>query len=281
MPVLERSDTSLYYELTGSGPPVLFIQGTGVAGSGWKLQIEDLSSDFRCLSFDNRGIGRSTIGKEKLTVARMAEDARALLDAVGWESAHVVGHSLGGLIAEQLALDTPHRVRSLALLCTFAKGPEAARVTPTVLWMGIRTRIGTRAMRRNAFLRMIFTDSFIRSEGANELARRVQPIIGRDLADSPPILIRQLAAMRDYDASHRLGELAPIPTLVVSAAHDPIALTAYGRGLSKRIPGSQHTEIANASHAVIIEMPARVNQLLRSHVEACPVSAATAYNDRK
>ncbi len=148
MPMLKLHGSNLNYEVRGNGPPVLLIQGTGVAGSGWAPQITGLSEDFRCLSFDNRGIGQSTIDSQVLTIEQMANDAKALMDTVGWESAHIVGHSMGGLIAQQLAFDVPKRVRSLALLCTFAKGPEAARVTPQTLWFGLRTHLGTVAMRR-------------------------------------------------------------------------------------------------------------------------------------
>src|ERR1043165_2031505 len=101
---------NLSYQLLGSGPPVLLIQGVGVHGSGWSPQVSPLSKNFQCLSFDNRGIGLSQPATRKLTVDQMAEDARALMDAQGWHSAHVVGHSLGGLIALNLALGNPRRI---------------------------------------------------------------------------------------------------------------------------------------------------------------------------
>jgi len=197
----------------------------------------------------------------------MARDAQSLMDAAGWESAHVVGHSMGGLIAEQLALDVPARVRSLSLLCTFAKGPEAARLTTQTLWLGIRSRVGSRAMRRRAFLEMLFPKEYLEKQDTAQLAARVGPLIGRDLADSPPIMMKQLSAMRAYDAAARLGELSRIPTLVASASGDPIALPVYGKGLSERIPGSRYVEIQGASHGVVIQMPERVNDLLKVHFD--------------
>src|SRR4051794_31384796 len=119
---LDYRGCRLSYAVRGNGPPVLFIQGTGTHGDGWRPQVDELSTRFRCLTFDNRGMANSQPHAGPLTVEQMAEDARALLDTQGWASAHVVGHSLGGLIALQLALDAPRRVRSLALLCTFARG---------------------------------------------------------------------------------------------------------------------------------------------------------------
>src|SRR5262245_35829832 len=158
MPIHALPEAELHYELTGTGVPVLFIQGVGVAGSGWRPQVEDLAQDFTCLSFDNRGLGRSRITKAGAipTITEMTNDALALLDAAGFASAHVVGHSMGGVIAQQLALDAPHRIKSLSLLCTFSRGAEATRLTPEIFWLGLRTRIGSRAMRRQAFLRLLF-----------------------------------------------------------------------------------------------------------------------------
>ena len=153
--VLEHRGCRLAYKLVGKGPPVLFIQGSGVHGSGWGPQIEALSERYQCLSFDNRGIGESQPRGAAITVEQMAEDALVLMDTVGWSSAHVVGHSLGGLIALHLALSAPNRVRSLALLCTFARGRDATRLSWDMFWLGLRTYVGTRGMRRRAFVQMV------------------------------------------------------------------------------------------------------------------------------
>src|SRR5262245_64910425 len=118
MPLLACPEVDLYYEVAGSGPPVLFIQGVGVIGAGWQPQVNGLKHRFQTLVFDNRGIGQSLPCHGPISIEAMAQDARVLLDTVGWASAHVVGHSMGGIIAQQLALDCPTRVRSLALLCT-------------------------------------------------------------------------------------------------------------------------------------------------------------------
>ena len=117
---VEHHGCRLVYRVGGDGPPVLLVQGVGVHGDGWRPQVDALAGRFRCLTFDNRGMGRSQPAGGPVTVEQMAEDARALMDAQGWDSAHVVGHSLGGAVALHLALTTPPRVRSLSLLCTFA-----------------------------------------------------------------------------------------------------------------------------------------------------------------
>src|SRR5947208_15980788 len=122
----------------------------------------------------------------------MAAYALALRDTLGWDSAHVVGHSMGGVIAQQLDLDAPKRVRSLSLLCTFARGKDAARLTPWVLWMTLRTRLGPRRMRQRAFLEMLFSSEELLRAALASLATQVAALIGRDLAYPPPLLLKQV-----------------------------------------------------------------------------------------
>jgi len=117
MPSLNRPDVSLYFEQSGEGTLVLLIQGVGVAGECWRPQVEVLSKNFQTVIFDNRGLGRSCPCTGPITIEAMAEDARALMDGAGWESAHIIGHSMGGVIAQQLALDCPKRVRSHETKC--------------------------------------------------------------------------------------------------------------------------------------------------------------------
>src|SRR5262249_35234257 len=102
---LEHRDCRLTYHVEGEGPPVVLIQGVGVHGNGWSPQVEGLKDRYRCLTFDNRGMGDSQPMGSKITVEQMAEDIGVLMNAEGWDSAHVVGHSLGGPVALQLALN--------------------------------------------------------------------------------------------------------------------------------------------------------------------------------
>ena len=269
MALLNRPDTSLYYELAGtSGPPVLLVQGVGVTGEAWRRQVEVLSQTCRTLAFDNRGIGRSLPCAGLISINAMAEDAFALMDAVGWESAHVVGHSMGGLIGQQMAIDAPGRVRSLACVCSFSRGKDAARLTLPVLWMGIRTRLGTRKMRRNAFLNILYSADRLRRSDLPKLAAETSSLIGRDLADSPPILMKQLQACARHHLRLRLGELTSIPTLVVSAEFDVIARPEYGKDLAAAIPGAEFVLHAGVAHGNLLEQPAWLNERLFKHFRA-------------
>jgi pimeloyl-ACP methyl ester carboxylesterase len=265
---IESRGCRLVYDIYGQGPPVLLIQGVGVHGDGWRPQVEALSDRYACLSFDNRGMGRSQPAGASITVEQMAEDAEALLDAEGWDAAHVIGHSLGGLVALHLALSARERVRSLSLLCTFAGGRDAAPPTARMIWLGLRSRVGSRRMRRRAFLQLVMPPQSAEDVDPDELAEQLASLFGHDLADQPPVVSPQLKALRAYDATPRLGELAGLPTLVVSAVHDPIAPPRSGRVLAGGIPGARYVEIADASHGVPIHRAGQINSLLLEHLAA-------------
>ncbi|MCC7376720.1 MAG: alpha/beta fold hydrolase [Verrucomicrobiales bacterium] len=275
MATLHIDDGDLYFELheghsnSGRSPArVLWIQGVGVAGSGWGPQIEGLGAEFSHLVFDNRGLGRSQPWRGPISIKAMAEDAKRLMDHLGWKSAHIAGHSMGGVISQEFALRFPDRVQSLSLLCTFPRGRDAARPTPWVLWMSLRTWVGTRAMRRRAFLEMLVPPSDLVPARLDSMAHELSKIIGRDLAHQPPIMLRQVQALAKHDVSGELSRLGSIPTLVISAELDPIAPPRYGRRLASLIPGSQYLQLPGASHAVTIHSPNQVNQPLQRFLAA-------------
>jgi len=257
----------------GSGPAVLMIQGVGVIGEGWRPQIDDLSNRYTCITFDNRGMGGTPLGGDPLSIDLMAEDALAVADANGIDRFHLVGHSMGGVIAQELALRVTSRVRSLCLMCTVARGRDAAGLTPRMLWLGTRTRIGTRAMRRNAFLEIVMPPAALHSADRGALAARLADLFGHDLADAPPVVMAQIRAMARYDAGPRLAALAGVPTLVLCATHDPIARPASARALAAAIPGARVVEFGDASHGLPIQWADRVNALLREHMSLADQSS--------
>lgn len=268
---IQHSDCRLAYCATGAGAPVLMIQGVGVAHTGWRPQVDALAREFNCITFDNRGIGGSQPAETKhLTVTQMAQDARAVLDAEQIAAAHIVGHSLGGLIALQLALDQPERVRSLSLICTFPGGTLAAPLTPRLLWLGMRTRVGTRLMRRRSFLRLVMPRRL--QYDAAEWAQRMSELFGHDIADQPPIATAQLRALRRANCEPRLGELSSMPTLIVTGADDPIAPPRAGRAMHAGLSGSNYVEMPDASHSLPLTHTDALNEMLREHFRAADVS---------
>ncbi len=266
---LEVEGCVLAAQICGRGEPVLFIQGVGVSGSGWRPQVDALAPHVETITYDNRGLGGSVPNRSSksvpIDVPRLAADAAALLTATNHAAAHIVGHSLGGLIALELALSAPERVKSLALLCTFANGRQVAPLTRRMLWLGLRSQVGTRAMRRRGFLGIVLPPGPIAEP--EQRARKIGELFGHDLADTPPAARQQLRAMRRADVSARLGELSGIRSLVVSAEHDPIAPPALGRALATGLR-TEYIEIAGASHGLPITHAERVNELLLEHVRA-------------
>ena len=267
--VIEHRKCRLAYTVRGNVPAVLLIQGVGVHGDRWLPQINELASHYTCLSFDNRGMGKSQPTGTNVSVEQMADDALAVLNAEGIASAHVIGHSLGGLVALQLALSARVRVRSLSLLCTFSSGQLAAPLSLRMIWLGLRSRVGTRQMRRSGFLRLVFPPGQVGTAEAEYFAT----LFGHDLADHPSIESAQLRAMRAANLTPRLGELANLPTLVVSGYYDPIAPPRSGQVLRDGIPGARYVELADASHGLPITHADRVNSLLLEHLSVVAVAA--------
>jgi 3-oxoadipate enol-lactonase len=265
VPTVTTRGATVAYLIEGSGPAVLLLQGVGLVGEGWRPQIDGLRDRFTLVAPDNRGIGGSAILDGRLTIEAMAADALAVMDAAGFDRFHVVGHSMGGVIAQALALQVPQRVASLALLCTFARGRQGATLTLPLLLTALRTRIGTRSMRRSAFLEMVMPARYLRGVDRAHLAESLRPLFGHDLADQPAVAMTQLRAMSRFDARGRLGSLGRIPTLVVSAAADRIARPAFGRELAAAIPSARYVEIPDAAHGVTIQRGAAINELLAAH----------------
>jgi len=263
---IDHRGCRLFCRVQGHGPPVLLIQGVGVHGDGWEPQVRALATRYRCATFDNRGMGQSQpTGSADISVPQMAQDALAVMDSCGWTSAHLIGHSLGGLIAQHVALIARNRVRSLSLLCTFPRGRDATKLSGAMIWTGIRMRLGTRRQRRRAFLELVMPPN-AKAKLSDEMAQRLAPLFGHDLAEQPAIVMKQLAALKGYDATPRLAELAGLPTLVVSASYDRIAPVASGRALAAALPGAAFIELPEAAHGVPLEQPERINALLWEHL---------------
>ena len=256
----------MQYWKTGSGPAVILVQGAGVIGEGWRPQIDALKDRFTVLWIDNRGIGQSVITSGALRIEDMAADVLAVADVERLREFHLVGHSMGGLIAQQVALTATNRVLTLGLLCTFLKGSQGAAMSLPLLVTAMRSRIGTRRMRRHAFVELVMPQAYLASVDRDELCAGLQGLFGRDLAEQPSIVMKQVRAMSKFDVSSRLGSLAGVPTLVMSAEHDRIARPEYGRALAAAIPGSTFYEVQRAGHAVTIQCADEVNAVLIRHL---------------
>jgi len=278
VPSTKRDDATIAYAVDGAGEPVLLVQGAGVAGSGWRPQVEALRGRWRTITFDNRGFGDSPRGARPPSIEDLAADALAVLDALGISSAHVIGHSMGGLIAQAIGLAAPARVRSLSLLSTFEQGTRASFPSASVMWTGLSARLGSAARRRRVFLELVVPPAELAAVDRDALAADLGALFGRDLAEQPPAVLDQIRAMSRFDPRTRLGALAPIPTLVVAGELDRIAPPAGGRALAALVPGARYVELAGAGHALTVHGPhvATVNTLLREHLERAETARQAA-----
>jgi 3-oxoadipate enol-lactonase len=248
-------DIALAWEDTGSGSPVLLIHGLGYARWGWEPLLPLLAERHRVVSFDNRGIGESSVPPGPYTAEMMAGDALAVLDAAGVEKAHVVGTSLGGMIAQELALAYPKRVDRLILVAT-TPGAPGGRPMPAV------------TVRLLAEASQLEPEVALRRFVENALGREPDPalvdtIMGRRMAQpqDPAGWAAQAAAGTGYAGGDRAGDIAA-PTLIVTGTADRVVDPANSDLLGEMIPDARVEKVPDAGHLVFWEHPALVAELI-------------------
>jgi pimeloyl-ACP methyl ester carboxylesterase len=248
----------MYYELHGEGEPLLMIRGLGSTCEGFKPQVDGLAPHFRVISFDNRCVGRTDQPQEPFTIADMADDTAALLDALEVESAHVFGVSLGGMIAQEFALRHPRKVRRLVLACTHA-GPRTAARAPD--W-AIRIFDESRDMpRRDALKRsvpILFSTKTV--DEHPELIEEALAVMENNNQPKSSYLL-QLGAVMKHDTIDRLSEITH-PTLVMTGTEDTLVAPANSRMIAERIPGARLIEFEDTGHVFFTEKPNEVNRVL-------------------
>jgi 3-oxoadipate enol-lactonase len=241
----------LHWERTGAGPPVLLIMGLGLSGGAWWRSVPVLARRLQVLTFDNRGVGRSRSVQLAYTTDAMADDAVSVLDAAGVERAHVYGISLGGMVAQQLALRHPDRVRSLVLGATHPGGPHMRRPDPQVmafLWERLLLPSEDAAWRSVPFN----YSERCRAEHPERIAEDVAQRLAHPFSE--PVYRAQLLAAALHDCHDRLNRIQ-VPTLVVHGERDRMIPVENGRMLAERIPGARLLELPDTGHLYPTEAP--------------------------
>ncbi|TNF37678.1 MAG: alpha/beta fold hydrolase [Deltaproteobacteria bacterium] len=274
MPKATLDDIQLHYDVAGSGTPVLLIMGLSVPGTAWRFQSAALSQRHRVAWFDNRGVGQSDAPPPPYTMAGLAADACGLMDHLGWQDAHVVGISMGGMVAQHLALDHRARVRTLTLIATSAGGALARIPKAAGAWHFLRAMLGPRRGRIDATARLLFPPAFRKREEMT----RIYEILREDFGTRPPEAGRkgQLRAVFAHDTRRRLGELAGLPTLVIKPEADVLVRPTENERLHASIPGSTILRLPGAGHGLLRQVPDAINAALLSHFAAADAARAPA-----
>lgn len=269
MDPLERGTTAgtprLAWALHGAeGPPVLMVMGFGMAGVMWRNQIEGLRDRHRVATFDHRGIGDSDDDRRWYRMEDLADDALRVADALGWSTFHLVGVSMGGMVAQHVALKAPDRLRSLVLMVTQPGGPFAWLPPRT----GLRTIAGlprhrTAAARARALGGLLYTADAPDTVPAERMAQRARDMAAH--APARPTVLRQLHAVVRHRTHDRLHAIRT-PTLVVQAARDNLIDPRHSATLARRIPDARWLRIGPAAHGLIVEANDTVNAAIADHV---------------
>jgi 3-oxoadipate enol-lactonase len=265
MPTLTVNDTDLHVERRGAGEPLLLIQGmTGHSLHWGEPLLCALERDFEVVAYDHRGVGRSAPYESPFTIVDLAADAAALLEALDVDRAHVLGISMGGMVAQELAIAAPERVRTLTLGATYCGGPGSQFTEDRVvndLAMAILSGDADRRIRTGWAFNV--SPQFASGEGNFERFLEVALAYPVPL----PMVIAQMQAIMGHDTSARLGEIAA-PTLVVHGTADQMLVAANGELVASLIPGSRLELLDGVGHLFFWEQPERVAELLVEHAAA-------------
>ena len=269
MPTVNIAGTDLYYERRGAGEPLLLIQGLGGNSLHWgEGFLGGLEDGFELVLYDHRGAGRSATLDGEHTIADLATDAVGLLDALAIDTAHVVGISMGGMVAQDLVLQAPERVRTLTLGCTFPGGPDATMTDMTVVGMLAEAVLsGDQERKMRVGYEVMIAAEYAEQEGAYELYSELAAQYPAPI----PVLMAQLSAIMGHDTSRRLPEVQA-PTLVIHGTEDRLMDVSNGELIARLIPGARLELLEGSGHMFFWEQPERSARLVREHAQAAAQS---------
>lgn len=259
MPVADRGHTQIFWEQQGSGEPLLLVMGHGWPRQMWARHLPALTERYRVITFDNRGVGETATTVSKWTLADMADDALAVLDAAGVTQAHVYGASMGGGIAQVLTLDHPDRVGALILGCTASRAANRKLPPWSVIRHLLPAALAGRQARTVALARALVygpaTDPALIGEDLRLLQSLHRPAEG---------LRAQRRAVLEYEGSQlRLGSIRS-PTLVIHGSDDRLVPVRYGEELARLIPGAELVVLPGAGHMYITDATQAANSAVLS-----------------
>jgi 3-oxoadipate enol-lactonase len=259
------SGIEIAYRLSGAGTPLVLIHGAQGDQSMFDTLAPRLSERYRVLTFDQRGSGLSEKPDADYSIALLADETAALMDAVGFSAAHIIGVSMGGMIAQEFALRHPARTRSLVLGCTTPGGPKAVRIGGNAFAAAYSTKAMSAEERGRALAEAAFTRGYI-EQHPEVIETMIEARQKRPL--DPIALDHRLKAALKHDAYDRLAGIA-CPTLVITGKDDALISWENSRILAQRIPGAQFVLLESAGHCFWLEQPARSHDAILKFLESC------------
>jgi pimeloyl-ACP methyl ester carboxylesterase len=265
MSVIRAGEVELSYERSGSGPPLLMIMGLGGTYSHWDESFLDgLHRDYELIMYDHRGVGASSRVEEPFTMSQLAEDAAQLLGALELADAHVLGFSMGGMVAQELALSHPELIRALVLASTYSGGEGSQRTrSATFQRLAEAAAAGDKEGAVQAAWEVNVSPAFANDAAAHERFME----IGRRRRVAFAVLGAQVNAITAHDTSARLPSLQA-PTLVIHGTADQMVPVENGRMIARLIPGARLEILEGAGHLFFWEAPERAVTLVRDHIAA-------------
>ena len=264
MPQVQVGNVRLYYEEHGAGEPLVLVPGFGTGLWIWYRQIPALAEHFRVIAFDPRGVARSDKPDEPMTMRGYADDVAALLESLKVESAHVLGASFGGFVAQEFALAEPKRTRRLVLCCTSFGGPRHCPPAPETLQAIASTKGLNTEERVRENLLLAFSHAFV-SEQAEEVERVIALRAENDVPEYA--YLRQLQAAIAFNAEERVANISA-PTLVITGDADVIVPHENSLNLAAQIPAARLRVVEGGSHTFFIERPEEFNSAVIEFIKS-------------
>lgn len=259
MPIAQVNGIELFYTVQGENinPPLLLISGFNSDSSAWASVMSLLVKHYQVIRFDNRGIGRSTAPDHPYTVQQMAADTAALLDSLSIETAHIAGHSMGGQIAQELALAYPGKVQSLSLLSCWAQ--RDAKFNSLIQLFGDLAQQLDSRLYHQILVPWLFTESFYSIPDLMD--QLLAWIDSQPFPPTPHGLYHQSRAVLTSGTIDRLAQIH-CPTLVLVGQEDLLTPVRFSQQLAEGIPGAELVVIEQGGHSFIVETPVAVGQAM-------------------
>jgi len=256
MPSLRVASINMYYEIYGEGEPLLLIMGLGADLTAWSFQTPEFSKKYRVIVFDNRGAGRTDAPDAPYSIRMMADDTVGLMNALGIQQAHVLGVSMGGRIAQELAIEYPQRVKSLILAATSTKMPPREKHVFDTAARMLKEGVSAETHLRN-LMPWTLTEKFFENQA--QVTWSINAMLANPHKQPTYAFIRQFNACAEHDTANRIGRIKA-PALILVGREDLFAPVRLSEELAAQIPNAKLVVVDGGGHGFNVEARDKFNQ---------------------